>query len=201
MSDKRDRYQDAYLKGDIRINYKTLAIVTAIISVLVLVATVASNRRKAENVRMMEAKMDALIAKHGNRLAALAESVYNAETYNPYYDSIKFHEEDRNLKEFDVYLRENFSFARVGFSVGFIVPHKSGEYAFIGPGGFEYNGTPWHFNYFGECAEEMLTKGKCTSKEGRNDDNYYSFRVIKKPGTSVIAAVFIAAKIEHSNFD
>lgn len=196
MKDNGDRFQDQYVRGDITINVRTLVAVLAILAVLVAAATVASNRRKARNIRWLESRMDALIERHGAELANLSEAVYGVEMRGLEYNRRGFDREDKNLLKFDSFLREYFQFTEVGFSAGFIVPHESGAYAFIGPGGSEYNGTPWHFRKFSGCAGEMLSKGTCSAREKLNDDNYYAFRVIKKPGTSRTAAVFIAAKTE-----
>lgn len=199
---KEDRFRELYLKGDITINSKTLIAAVLIIAVLVAAGAAASSRRKAVNAGRIEAKIDSLLENHGDRLLELATAITDSEPKSGNYNSAAHSAYLDNIKKLDLYLREHFSYEKAGFSAGLILPKETGTFLFVGPGGSNNGETPWHFSYFEPCAEQLLEEGVCKEeKERYQASNHYSFRVLRNPKTSEIAAAFIAAKIERSAFD
>ena len=204
MARNDDRFKEAYLRGDIRVNLKAVIALAAVAALLVAAASFASRGRIERFQKRFDKKVAAMAEEKTPPIISMERAASQAEIDPKWCDGTPPGDprpfRDSRLTEFDYYMRNNLSFAQAGFSAGVAFRHKSGNYIIALPGGLTCNETPWHFHIYEDCIREMLDRGACTTENrtSKNKQDFYSFSVIRNPKTGKIAAVLLAALLESA---
>lgn len=202
MNERTDRFEEQYLKGELTLNKKSVAVFMVVILALLVAGFISAKERSKKHEAALNAKLTMLADKHGEEITRFTKELRNAGMSRKdgncaYGHCEKVYEclDYEPAKNLDNLLREKFSFSAVGFTARVIFPHESGGFFFFGPGVKEYNEVPYDMYYFNPCINELLKKGICVldDEQSRTED-VYSFKTIIDLETKEIKAVLLGRK-------
>lgn len=200
MTKKPDHFEEQYLKGDLVLNKGLILFFAVCISILLIAGFFAAKTRTVKYEKLLSEKLSVLAEKHGSEIAGFTAEMRAAglETETavcPYSNCEKTYKclNSDVANQFDLMLRDKFSYAAVGFTARVIFPHEDGGYFFFGPGVKNYNNVPYDMGYFESCAYELISKGTCSlDKESARSESIYSFYPIRDKSTGEVIAVLLA---------